>query len=260
MIIAFANQKGGVAKTTTCLNLGAGLAMRGYSTLLIDSDPQASLSCYLGAEAGKPTLGDWLMDRTPFDQVVRATPHANLSYVATNERLIADESLMEQDKFKAIHYLKRKTETLRDLYNFILIDTMPSFSVLLANNLVAADQVVIPVKLEWLSIQGLAPLLAKLRDIQDNVKDLQILGILGTFNRKGVTECHKCFTELEAQLPGRVFATTIQLNSKLAEAAGVGKPIQHYDRLCQGFTDYEELTEEVIKKCHVKKKAPAEAH
>ena len=68
MIIAFANQKGGVAKTTTCLNLGAGLAMRGYSTLLIDSDPQASLSCYLGAEAGKPTLGDWLMDRTPFDQ------------------------------------------------------------------------------------------------------------------------------------------------------------------------------------------------
>ena len=103
MIIAFANQKGGVAKTTTCLNLGAGLAMRGYSARLVDSDPQASLSCYLGAEAGKPTLGDWLMDRVPFDQVVRATPHANLSYVATNERLIADESLMEQDKFKAIH-------------------------------------------------------------------------------------------------------------------------------------------------------------
>ena len=258
MIIAFANQKGGVAKTTTCLNLGAGLALRGYSTLLIDSDPQASLSCYLGGADGKPTLGDWLMDRKPFDQVVRATRHENLSYVAANERLIADESLIEQDKFKALHYLKRKTETLRGRYDFILIDTMPSFSVLLATNLVAADQVVIPVKLEWLSIQGLAPLLAKLRDIQDNVKDLQILGILGLFTAKA-TECHKCLSELEAQLPGRVFTSTIQLNSKLAEAAGVGEPIQHYDRSCQGFDDYEKLTEEILIKCPVKKKAPAEA-
>ncbi len=260
MIIAFANQKGGVAKTTTCLNLGAGLALRGFSTLLIDSDPQASLSSYLGAAAGKPILGDWLMDRAPFDKVVRATAHANLSYIATNESLIADESLMEQDKFKAIHYLKRKTDGIRDRYNFILIDTMPSFSLLLANNLVAADKVIIPVKLEWLSIQGLVPLLSKLRDIQDNVKDLQIFGILGTFNRKGVTECHKCLAELEVQLPGHIFTTTIQLNSKLAEAAGAGKPIQHYDHLCQGFTDYENLTEEIIHKCPVKKKTPAVAH
>lgn len=251
MIIALANQKGGVAKTTTCVNLGAGLALRGHSVLLVDADPQASLSRYLGVEirGAGDELGDWLLERSTFDQVVRETPYKGLSFVPASERLTSDEAQMEQDKFKAIHYLRKKIESVRDRYDFILIDTMPSFTVLFANSLVAADAVLVPVKLEWLSIQGLAPLLSKIRDVQENVKGLNVLGILGTFNRKGVIECEKCYSELETQLPGSVFQTTIQLNSKLAAAAGAGKPIQHYDRSCRGFDDYEQLAEEVMKKC-----------
>jgi chromosome partitioning protein len=248
MIISLANQKGGVAKTTTCVNLGAGLALRGHSVLLIDMDPQGSLTRYFGPLDGGAVLGDWLLGRAEFDQAVRRTPFDRLDLVPTAEHLIADQALIEQDKFKAIHYLRRKIEPLRARYDFILIDTMPSFSVLFANSLVASDHVLIPVKLEWLSIQGLKPLLEKVADVQDNVKHLQIMGLLGTFNRRGVKESDACLVGLQDLLPGQVFKTTIQLNSKLAEAAGSGKPIQHYDRSCQGFTDYEDLADEIIRK------------
>lgn len=254
MIISFANQKGGVAKTTTCVNLGAGLALRGRSVLLIDTDPQASLTRYFGPLDGGPGLGDWLMGRVVFDQAVRKTPFEQLHLVPTAERLTADQAVIEQDKFKAIHYLRRKVEPLRKRYDFILIDTMPAYSVLFANSLVASDQIIVPVKLEWLSIQGLKPLLDKIADVQENVKDLRIMGLLGTFNRRGVKECGTCIAGLQELLPGQVLKTTIQLNSALAEAAGSGKPIQHYDRSSQGFTDYEKLTEEVIAKCPQRKK------
>jgi chromosome partitioning protein len=249
MIISLANQKGGVAKTTTCVNLGAGLALRGHSVLLVDTDPQASLTRYFGPLDGGAVLGDWLLGRAELDQAVRHTPFDRLDLIPTAEHLIADQATIEQDKFKAIHYLRRKLEPLRGRYDFILIDTMPSFSVLFANSLVASDHVLIPVKLEWRSIQGLKPLLENVVDVQENVKHLQIMGLLGTFNRRGVKESEACMAGLQELLPGQVLKTTIQLNSKLAEAAGSGKPIQHYDRSCQGFTDYEDLTDEILRKC-----------
>ena len=259
MIISLANQKGGVAKTTTCVNLGAGLALRGHSVLLVDADPQASLTKYFGPLDGGAVLGDWLLGRAEFDQAVRHTPFDRLDLVPTAEHLIADQATIEQDKFKAIHYMRRKVEKLRDRYDYILIDTMPSFSVLFANSLVASDHVLIPVKLEWLSIQGLKPLIEKVVDVQENVKHLQIMGLLGTFNRRGVKESDACLAGLQELLPGQVLKTTIQLNSKLAEAAGSGKPIQHYDRSCQGFTDYEDLADEILRKHPPQARQAAEA-
>jgi chromosome partitioning protein len=260
-VLVFANQKGGVAKTTSCVNLGAGLALRGHRTLLMDFDPQGSLSRYLGWRDGQsPTVGDWLLDRVAFEDAAAKTPFEHLSYVPASEALIADQSTIEQDKIKGLHFLRRKLEGIRNQFDFILIDTMPSFTTLFANALVAGDQVIVPVKLEWLSIQGLPPLISKIRDVQENVKDLQVLGILGTFYRKGVAECQKCLGELDAMLPGRVFQASIQLNSKLAEASGYGKPIQHYDRQAQGFADYEALTEEVLAKCKSNQTPAAEVH
>jgi chromosome partitioning protein len=249
MIIALANQKGGVAKTTTCVNLGAGLALSGHSVLLVDTDPQASLTKYFGPLDGGAVLGDWLLGRAEFDQAVRHTPFDRLDLVPTVEHLTADQATIAQDTFKSFHYLRQKLEQVRGNYDYILIDTMPSFSVLFANSLIAADQVLIPVKLEGLSAQGLKSLLDKVVDVQKNFKQLRIVGLLGTFNRHGVKACENCLAKLHEDLPGQVLKTTIQLNSKLAEAADNFKPIQHYDRSCQGFMDYEDLTKEILRKC-----------
>ena len=259
MILAFANQKGGVAKTTTCVNLGAGLALRGHSVLLIDADPQGSLTRYLGAQSpdgGSSLLGDWLLGRAQFKEVVRQTPYERLSYVPTTMQLISDSAIMEQAKVKAVHYLRQKVEPLRASYDFILVDTQPSFSVLLANSLVAADQVLIPVKLDALSNHGLPDLINNIHDVQDNIKSLDILGALATFDRKGVGQCERSLAEIHTYLPGKVLATSIHLNSKLADAAEAHKPIQHYDRSSQGFADYESLTKEVLAKCPRKAHAP----
>lgn len=253
--IALANQKGGVAKTTTCLNLGAGLASRGIKTLLIDSDPQGSLTRYLGYNGDFTEfspLGDWLLGKKDFSQVATSTPYPNLTYISANENLISAEAAITKDTFKALHYLRLKIEEIREEFEVILIDTMPSFSSLFANALVASDQVIIPVKLEWLSVQGLAPLLQKVREVQQIGKGIEILGIVGTFHRKGVNEVAKCLKEIRDILPGRVFESTIHLNSRLAEAAGEGLPIQIFDRTSQGALDYEALTEEVITRCQLK--------
>ena len=249
MIISLANQKGGVAKTTTCVNLGAGLALRGHSVLLVDADPQASLTRYFGQLEGGAVLGDWLLGRAEFDQAVRHTAFDRLDLIPTSENLIADQATIALDTFKGLHYLRQKLEQLRKRYDYILIDTMPSFSVLFANSLIAADQVLIPVKIEYLSAQGLNPLLEKVAEVQANFKQLKIVGLLGTFNRRGVEESDACLADLHKLLPGQVLKTTIQLNSKLAKAARSCQPIQHFDRSCQGFTDYEALTEEILRKC-----------
>lgn len=255
VVISLANQKGGVAKTTTCLNLGAGLASHGIKTLLIDSDPQGSLTRYLGYNGEQSEfspLGDWLLGRKEFSQVETITPYSNLSFIPANEDLISAEAAITKDTFKALHYLRLKINEIRAQFDVILVDTMPSFSPLFANALVASDQVIIPVKLEWLSVQGLAPLLGKVREVQQIGKGIEILGIVGTFHRKGVNEVAKCLKEIRDILPGRVFETTIHLNSRLAEAAGEGLPIQVFDRNSQGAYDYEALTEEVITRCQLK--------
>ena len=204
MIISLANQKGGVAKTTTCVNLGAGLALRGHSVLLVDADPQASLT--QATSARSTAARSWATGSSAAPSSTRPCaipPSTAWICVPTAEHLIADQATIEQDKFKAIHYLRRKLEPLRDHYDYILIDTMPSFSILFANSLVASDQVLIPVKLEWLSMQGLKPLLEKIMDVQENVKHLKIVGLLGTFHRRGVKESEACLAGLQEILPGK---------------------------------------------------------
>ena len=253
-VISLANQKGGVAKTTTSANLGAGLALHGQKTLLIDFDPQGSLTQFFGVDKQPDfkTVGDWVLDRKPFNEVVQKTPFERLDIVPAGEQLKSDELDMEKDRLRALKFLQRKVEQIQDQYDFILIDTLPSFSLLFLNSLVAADYVLVPTKLEFLSMRGLTLLFSRVRDIQQEVKPIKILGVVGTFYRTGVKESEACLAELKQTLPNHVLAAVIHLNSKLSESASYAKPIQHYDRSSQGYLDYENLTKEVLEKCRVK--------
>lgn len=257
IVLSLANQKGGVAKTTTCVNLGAGLALKGYKTLLIDFDPQASLTIYFGLQSDEsplPSVGDWVIGRKKFDQVVQTTKFDRLFVLPTNENLKADEYMMQQDMVKGYKYLSKKIEEIRNDFDFILIDTMPTFSILFVNSLAAADKVLIPVKLEFLSLQGLEPLAMKVKDISEDIKALDILGLVGTFYRQGVKESEDSLAELKEAVPQRLFKTIINQNTALAVAAGMHLPIQHYSKSSQGFRDYENLVEEVLERCQIKVK------
>lgn len=254
IVISVANQKGGVAKTTTCANLGAGLALRGFKTLLIDFDPQANLSQFFGIrpqDQSVPYVGDWVLDKATIDAVLRKTDFENLSIVPSSETLKGHEMDMQKDMFKAFKFLQKKVEAVRNDYDFILIDTLPSFSLLFVNGISAADHVLVPAKLEFLSMQGLTLLQTKLQDITENIKPIKMIGIVGTFYRKGVKESESCLNELQKVSNGNAFSTPIHLNSKLAESAAHSKPIQHYDKSCQGYSDYENLVQEVIERCKV---------
>lgn len=255
LIIALANQKGGVGKTTTCLNLGAGFAKRGFRTLLIDGDPQGLLSQYMGAEI--PTekefspLGNWVLERDTFVNVAVKTKWDNLSIIPSDERLIAAESAMSKDSLKSVHFLRLRIEELRPSFDVILIDTPPSFSLLFANALVASDHVIIPVKLEWMSVQGIQPLVAKINEVALAGKTINLLGVLATHRRHN-NDNDLTLKELEEAFKDRVFNTNISINQKLAEAARAAAPIQFFDKNSQGAIDYEALTEEVVQRCHLK--------
>ena len=257
IVISLANQKGGVAKTTSCVNIGAGLAMRDYKTLLIDFDPQASLSRYLGLPDKGPAVEDWVMEKELFKNVVSETKYNFLHAVPATENLKGEEMNMQMDYFKSCRYLPRAVEKVRELYDFILIDTLPSFSLLFVNSLAACDYVLIPVKLEFLSMQGISLLQTKIRDVRDNIKPVELMGIVGTFHRRGVKESETCLQELHEKLSEFSFNTVVHMNSKLAESAAHSMPIQHYEMKSQGAQDYESLIEEVIDRCKQRKHAEA---
>lgn len=258
IVIALANQKGGVAKTTTCVNLGAGIALRNLKTLLIDFDPQANLSQFLGIrtqDQSVPYIGDWILDKSSFEDVRRKTNFENLEIIPSSETLKGYEMDMQKDLFKAFKYLQKKIDSVRPQYDFILIDTLPSFSLLFVNGISASDYVIVPAKLEYLSMQGLSLLQTKLNDVSENIKPVKSLGIVGTFFRNGVKESESCLYELKNFLPEETFATVINLNARLAASAAHSKPIQHFDRTCPGYADYENLVQEVLERCQTKKPA-----
>ena len=254
-VISIVNQKGGVAKTTTAVNLGAGLALRDQKTLLIDFDPQANLSHFLGIRCDSkiPQVGDWIMDKCPNESVIKKTAFENLSIIPSSEDLKGVEMDMQKDFFKAFRYLDKKIKQIKDDYDFILIDNLPSFSLLFMNGIAACDYVLIPAKLEYLSMQGINLLSSKINEICENIKPVKILGIVGTFYRRGVKESDICLEELKKQLPQETLRTVINLNSKLSVSASYSKPIQHFDKNCQGYEDYQSLTEEVLAKCQLQK-------
>ncbi len=252
IVISLANQKGGVAKTTSALNLGAGLARRGFKTLLVDFDPQGSLTKILSPSAPAKYVGDWIMDRAPFETVLLKTEYEGLSFVPSHINLRGDEMDMQKDMLNANEFLLNKVQEVQSSFDFILIDTLPSLSLLCNNSLFACQYVLIPAKLDYLSIGGLSQLIKVIGNIKKR-KPIEILGMFATVYRSGVKRQEKCLEELRGLFPDMLLKTIIRINAALEDAAFEGKPVFHHDARSSGAEDYTNLTEEVLNRCQSKK-------
>ncbi len=250
-IIAIANQKGGVGKTTTAINLGACLAAAEKRTLVLDIDPQANATSGLGVEpeAANPSVYEVLVDGEPAAAAIRPTGH--LPYLdvlpATRDLVGAEVELVQRERREFV--LKSALEPIRRDYDFILVDCPPSLGLLTVNTLAAADPVLIPIQCEFYALQGLSQLLNSVRMVQRGLNpDLQIEGVLLTMYDRRLNLSKQVADEATEYFGERVFRTTIPRNVRLAEAPSFGKPIILYDILSQGAQSYLALARELIER------------
>ena len=247
-VIAIANQKGGVGKTTTAINLGAALAKREMWTLVVDCDPQANTTGGLGfpRDPARRSLYHGLMQDVPLKELVLTCGMEGLHLVPSEKNLVgAGVELVEQPERE--HVLRKKIDTLRDSFNFILLDCPPALDLLTLNALVAADTVIVPVQCEYFALEGVSELLDTLIRIRRSHNPrLAVEGILLTMYDERTNLSHQVRDDLRDFFGEQVFATVIPRNVRLAEAPSFGKPILQYDPECKGATSYLDLAKEVI--------------
>lgn len=247
-VISIVNQKGGVGKTTTAVNLAAYLAHLGKFVLLVDLDPQGNASSGIGVDYKNIEKGVYhpLTMQAPFKEVIKPTEVDGLRVAPSTIDLAGarvELVAMETREFK----LHEAMLEVRNDYDYIIIDCPPSLCLLTVNGLVASEEVLIPVQTEYYALEGLGQLLETIRLVQSNLKpDLKILGAVMTMydDRNRLTQ--EIFHELYQYFPNKIFRTVIPRNIKLAEAPSFGKSILHYDRKSPGGKAYERLAREVM--------------
>ncbi|MBO4744754.1 MAG: ParA family protein [Bacteroidales bacterium] len=260
-IIAVSNQKGGVGKTTTVLNLGSSLAVLEYKTLVIDADPQANATTGLGLDARTITKSIYeciIEDIQPQDAIVHTEIPlfdiipAHIDLVGAEIELID----LEDREFK----MKKVINKIKDQYDFILIDCSPSLGLITVNALTAADSVIIPVQSEFYALEGLGKLLNTIKIIQNRLnRDLTIEGILVTMYDKRELLRRNVLEELKTHFKDIVFSTIINRNTKLGEAPSFGKPVILHDANSTGAINYLNLAREILKKNNMLRDAEEES-
>ncbi|MEG1556020.1 MAG: AAA family ATPase [Bacteroidales bacterium] len=247
-IIAVVNQKGGVGKTTTAVNLAASLAVLEHKTLLIDADPQANATCGVGQEPDKVeySIYDCMLGNKYASDVIIHTETPNLDLLPAHIDLVGAE--IEMISFDRREYrMKDAIYSLKNDYEFILIDCAPSLGLITLNSLVAADSVIIPVQCEYFALEGLGKLLNTIRLIQNNMNnELTIEGILLTMYVSRLKFANAVVEDVKQHCKNIVFDTVIARNIRLSEAPSFGKPIVLYDVQSRGNTNYLNLAKEIL--------------
>jgi chromosome partitioning protein len=248
-VIAIANQKGGVGKTTTAINLGASLAVAEQKTLIVDIDPQGNATSGLGLEAreDRSTIYDVLVGGRPAEEcLVRGIHFEHLDLLPSTRDLVGAEiELVQTGERETV--LRRALAPIREAYDFVLVDCPPSLGLLTLNTLTAADSVLIPIQCEFYALEGLSQLLNTVRLVQKGLNPgLEIEGVLLTMYDRRLNLSKQVADEALEYFGDRVYRTTIPRNVRLAEAPSFGQPIVHYDVLSAGAQSYLALAKEVV--------------
>lgn len=248
-IISISNQKGGVGKTTTTINLAASLGAMGKKVLIIDADPQGNTTSGLGfnkKEVKKSTY-DVLENDTSAEEATIITEFKNLSLIPSHINLASADagiSLFSGKESK----LKNKISHLRNLYDYIIIDCPPSLGIITINAFCASDSVLIPIQCEYYALEGLSQLINTIKVVKrHHNSSLDVEGILMTMCDLRLNLTHQVMDEVKKNFPDKVFKTTIPRTVKLSEAPGFGKPVMYFSKLNKGTWAYKSLAKEIIK-------------
>lgn len=248
-VISVTNQKGGVGKTTSAVNIAYCLSKKGMKTLLIDFDPQGNATSGLGVDKQKldATMTEVILETKLLVDVILPTDHKNLFLAPATPHLANTEVELAQAK-RRFTRLKNAIETTSG-YDYVIIDSPPSLSLLTVNGLIAARYVLLPVQAEFYALEGLGQLLETMKLVRKSMNPtLDLLGVLPTMVDGRTTLSGQVHEEIKKHFPGKVFKTTIPRNIRLAEAPSHGLPVGAYDRFSKGARAYKAVTKEVIER------------
>lgn len=247
-IVAIANQKGGVGKTTTAINLAAALAILDKKVLLVDADPQANASSGVGIRVSddQPTIYDCLVGEVNAREVIVGTDTPNLDLIPSSIDLVGAEIELV-NKISREFYMKKVLEDIRDDYDYIFIDCLPSLGIITINSLAAADSVVVPVQCEFFSLEGFGKLKSTITMVRDAInKKLTIEGVVLSMYDSRLRMANMVVDEIRKIITDKIFDTIIHRNSKIGEAPSMGQPVIIYDVVSKGAVNFLNLANEFL--------------